>query len=165
MEPLTAVTTGVKAAEYGVKGWNWLRRLWSGSVVITRPENRKATSSEWVTVEGTHKRVAGGKYYYWLMTTNGTDWWPAEELKLNINGKWDGRVNVGKTPGPRSSIVVVVRVTPALHAVLTEVKRLRHKACDYAGIKIPQRHRWGWDVVTLVDIQIPPGEIKVGETS
>ncbi len=163
MEPATAVATGLKSAEYAVKGWGWLRRQWSGSVSITRPENQKALSSEWVKIEGTHSGVANGKYHYWLMTTNGTEWWPAEDLKLNVNGKWEGRVNIGKSPGPRWSIAVVLRVTPAIHALLTELRR--HKASDYAGIKVPQNNRWGWDVVTHVDIQIPPGDIRVGETS
>jgi hypothetical protein len=161
----TTVATGVKGVEYAFKGWSWLRRLWSGSVAITRPEDKKASSSEWVKVEGTHSRVAGRKYHYWLMTTNGTEWWPGDDLKFNVHGKWESRVNVGKIPGPRSSIAVVVRVTPALHAVLSELQRLRRKANDYAAIKIPQNNRWGWDVVTHVEIQIPSGEIKVGETS
>jgi hypothetical protein len=165
MEPIAAATTGIKGVEYAVKSWSWFRRVRSGSVLITRPENRSASSTEWVTVEGTHSRVAGGKYHYWLMTTNGTEWWPFGDLKLNINGRWQSRVNVGKKPGPRSSIAVVVRVTPALHALLTETGRLKFEAKDWAGITIPQSNRWGWDVATHVEIQIPPGEIQIGATS
>jgi hypothetical protein len=165
VETSAAVTTGLKGTEYAVKGWGRLRRWWSGTVTITRPENMKAIATEWVTIEGTHCRVATGKYHYWLMTTNGTEWWPAEDIKLNINGKWESRVNIGQKPGPRCSIAAVVRVTPAIHAILAELRRLRNKANDYASVKIPQNNRWGWDVVTHVNIQIPTGAVKVGETS
>src|SRR5215831_13383339 len=123
MEPATAVATGLKGAEYALKGWGWLRRFSSGRrLTITRPESQKATSTEWVKIEGTHSGAASGKYYFWLMTTNGTEWWLAEDIKLNINGKWESRVNVGKGPGPRWSIAAVVRVTPAIHALLTELR-------------------------------------------
>jgi hypothetical protein len=64
MDPGSALTTGLKGAEYAVKSWGLLRRLMSGSVVITYPETKSAHSSEWVRIEGTHSRVAGGKYHY-----------------------------------------------------------------------------------------------------
>jgi hypothetical protein len=137
----------------------------SGAVIITRPENNKALSTEWINIGGTHSGVAGGKFHYWLMTTNGVEWWPAEDIKLNVNGKWESKINVGKTPGPRVSTAAVVRVTPAIHALLAEVRRLRHKANDYAGIKIPQNNRWGWIIIDRVDVQIPPGEVREKEIS
>jgi hypothetical protein len=162
---LIAPTTGLKIAEYTIKISGWLRRTLSGTVIITRPENNKAILTEWVQIEGTHSGVAGGKHHYWLMTTNGVEWWPSEDIKLNVNGKWESRINVGKAAGPRVSTAAVVRVTPAIHALLTEVRRLRHKANDYAGIKIPQSNRWGWDIVHQVDVQIPPGEVRASQTS
>jgi hypothetical protein len=160
-----SVMTALKSGEYTVKVFSWLRRKRSRAVVITRPENNKALSTEWIKVEGTHVGVASGKHRYWLMTTNGVEWWPSEDIKLNVNGKWDSRINVGKTAGPRVSTAVVVRVTPVVHALLAEVRRLRHKANDYAGIAIPQSNRWGWDIMDRVDVQVPPGEVRVNETS
>ena len=161
ISPLNAL----KSAEYTIKISGWLRRKLSGTVRITRPENNKALSTEWIRIEGVHSGVVGGKYHYWLMTTNGVEWWPAEDIKLNVNGKWDSRINIGRTPGPRVSTAVIVRVTPAINALLTELRRLRHKADDYAGIKIPQSNRWGWDILDRLDVQIPLGEIRVSETS
>ena len=162
---MISATTGLKSAEYTVKVFSWLRRRCSGAIIITRPENNKALSTEWIRIEGTHSGVASGRHHYWLMITNGLEWWPSEDIKLNVNGKWDSRINVGKTPGPRVSTAAVVRVTPAIHGLLTEIRRLRHKANDYAGIKIPQGDRGGWDIVAQVDVQIPSGEVRVGETS
>jgi hypothetical protein len=155
----------LKSGEYTVRVLGWLRRKWSGAVKITHPENNKALLTEWIRIEGTHSGVASGKYHYWIMTTNGVEWWPAEDIKLNVNGKWESRINVGKTPGPRVSTAAVVRVTAPIHALLTEVRRLRHKANDYAGVKIPQNSRWGWDIVDRVDVQIPPGPVRENETS
>lgn len=137
---------------------------WSRPVTITHPENNKAISTEWVRVEGTHRRIANSKHHYWLMTTHGADWWPAEDIKLTVNGKWNSRINVGKNPGPRVSSAAVVRVTPAIHALLTHVRILRRKAKDYAGITMPQGSRGDWVVIAQVDVQIS-GEIRVGETS
>ncbi len=154
----------LKTAEFAIKGWGWFKRQLSGTVTITRPPNQEAHSSEWVKIEGAHSRVSNGKYQFWLMTTDGVEWWLAEDIKLNLNGKWESRVNVGKKSGPRRSVAVVVRVTPVIHVLLTEIRRLRSQTHDYTGIKISQRDRKGWDVVAVVEIQIP-GEIKVGETS
>jgi len=165
LSAVTTLMTLLKGGEYTVKGSSWLRRKLSGAVIISRPEDNQALSTEWVKIEGRHSGVVGGKYHYWLMTTNGVEWWPAEEIRLNVNGKWESRINIGTHSGPRVSTAVVVRVTPAIHALLTEVRRLRHKAKDYAGIKIPQSNQRGWKIFNRVDIQIPPGEVRIGDTS
>ena len=161
---MMSVMTALKSGEYTVKLFNWLRRKRSRVVTITRPENNKALSTEWIIVEGTHFGVASGNHRFWLMTTNGVEWWPSEDIKLNVNGKWESRINVGKTEGPRVSTAAVVRVTPVVHALLAEARRLRHKANDYAGITIPQSKRWGWDIIDRVDVQVPTGAESVNET-
>jgi hypothetical protein len=165
MDPMTTLTTGLDGLGYTMKGWGWLRRIFSGKLTITHPENQYASFTEWVVVKGTHSGVATGKYHFWLMTTNGSEWWLAEEIRLNVNGKWESRVNVGRRAGPRLSTAAVVRVTPVIHALLTQLKRLRQEANDYAAVKIPLSNRWGWDVVTHVSIQIPPGAIQPDQTS
>lgn len=168
MDPMTTLataTTGLEGLGYTIKGWNWLKQIFFGKLTITHPENPHASLTEWVIIKGTHSGVATGKYHFWLMTTNGGEWWLADEIKLNVNGKWESKVNVGKRAGPRESLAAVVRVTPVIHALLTELKRLRQKADDYAAVKIPLRNRWGWEVVTHVSIQIPPGAIQLDQTS
>jgi hypothetical protein len=99
-------------------------------VNITSPEDKKAVSTEWVKIEGTHSGgvAKSSKYNYWLMTTTGHEWWPSENLTLNVNGKWASRINVGKNPGPRISSAAVVRVTPAIHDLLGHIRKLRRKA-------------------------------------
>jgi hypothetical protein len=90
------LATELKIAEYSAKTLRWLTSRFSGRVTIVRPEPKKAISTEWVRVEGTHHRVATGKYKYWMMTTTGNEWWPTEDITLQVNGTWASRINVGK---------------------------------------------------------------------
>lgn len=161
---VTLVIAGLSLAPISAVIWYQWRR--SEQVTITNPENKKAVSTEWVKIEGTHSGGAAksSRYNYWLMTTTGHEWWPSENLTLNVNGKWASRINVGKNPGPRISSAAVVRVTPAIHDLLGHIRKLRKRANDYSGITMPQSRRREWVVVAQLDVQIP-GEIRVGETS
>lgn len=48
---------------------------------------------EWLPVKGTHKGRKRG--HYWLMTSNGSEYWPQGEIVFRHDGTWEGVVNLG----------------------------------------------------------------------
>ncbi len=168
MDLLTLLETALHHVDSASRGFNLLgrlNRLVFGRLVITSPSSGERRNTEWVLVKGSHSRVDNGRFYYWLMTINGNEWWPQHEIRLLLDGTWSGKVNVGKTTGPRTSIAAVVRVTPVVNVLLNEWKKLKNSTGNIDPIILSRRNLVGWTVVESVSIPIPEGAILIGQQS
>jgi hypothetical protein len=170
---IAAVEMATKVSERGIKGWNWLqRRLW-GTVEITEPTHKSIWTREWLAVKGTHDGHAKG--HYWLMTADGSKYWPQGEINFKHDGTWAADLNIGLRPGPRTSIIVVVRVDDVVDALLHDIKRCNkfsqdivksHKLRDelsrqcWSPFDLKQAKGRSFSIVTHRTVQVPEGPVK-----
>jgi hypothetical protein len=177
MDPIsTAVSaagTTVKGTELAVKGWGWLqKRLWGG-VDISEPVHKSLWTKEWIPVKGTHKGKKKG--HYWLMTSNGSQYWPQGEVNFQHDGTWSAQLNLGLRPGPKNSIVVLVWVDDAVDALLKDIKRRNRFAQElveknnldkklivecWSPFEMQNLSSRSFSVVTYRTVQFPPGPIQ-----
>lgn len=135
MDPASAITTTVKVGGLGYKGWGWWQHLRNGKVFITHPPNRSIIQSQWVTLEGGHDRAKRAGAHFWLLTTReGNKYWPQWEIALEPDGRWRSSINTGWSPGPRTCVVLLVKVTDFINEILIDVKDRSKKANDYGPL-------------------------------
>jgi hypothetical protein len=133
MDPVSAFSTGVTATDLAHKGWGWWKRWRHGAVSITHPSNRAIVTPEWVNVEGVHKRAKG---HFWLITNSKDEYWPQGEINLDPDGHWKATININPSPGPRVSVILLVRVNDFMHSILMDIKHRSQKGKCYDPIKM-----------------------------
>jgi hypothetical protein len=179
MEPISTATvvstvgTGIKAIEHGTKGWNWLQKKLWGEVEITAPDHKMVWTREWIPVKGTHKGKKRG--HYWLMTSNGAKYWPQGEVNFQHNGTWSGQVNLGRRPGPKDCIILVVWVDATVDKLLKDILRRNKFALGivqehgldgdlanecWSPVELSAHSERSFSIMAHRTVQFPPGPVE-----
>ena len=176
MDPTTIVSTtgtAVQGIDLAMKGWGLLKkRIW-GDVDISDPGHKSVWTREWIPVKGTHKGKKRG--HFWLMTSNGSEYWPQGEIEFQHDGTWSAQLNLGFRPGPRNSIIVLVWVDNTVDALLKDIKRRNRFAQSiveknslsknlvvdcWSPFALKNHSNRSFSVVTHRTVQFPPGPIQ-----
>lgn len=170
---VSAAGTMVDGIGHGFKGWNWLqRRIW-GQVEITEPVHNAVWTREWLPVKGTHKGKKRG--HYWLMTANGSKYWPQGEINFQHDGTWYSELNLGLRPGPRNGVILVVWVDATVDKLLQDLKRrnkfaqvlIQNNSLDvnlvsecWSPFELREHSEKSFSIMACRTVQFPEGPIK-----
>jgi hypothetical protein len=95
IDPLSAIKTGLTAAELTRQGWGWWSRFRKGTVRITHPTSGTPIKPGWLDLSGTYNRAKG---HFWLFTTWKGEYWPHGEIDFNrILDAYVGKLKPGLT--------------------------------------------------------------------
>jgi hypothetical protein len=170
---ISAAGTAAKGTELAVRGWSWFKKWRLGRVEITEPAHRSVWTKEWIPVKGTHKGKNRG--HYWLMTSNGSQYWPQGEIDFQHDGTWSAQLNLGLRPGPKNSIILLVWVDEIVDTLLKDLKRRSRFAQNlveknnldkklivdcWSPFELKVLSGRSFSVVTYRTVQFPPGPIQ-----
>src|SRR5271157_4400124 len=117
----SGVGTAVGATKGGYQVWNWFWTWRYGSIEIIHPNHLAVISQvPWVEISGKHKHPSG---IYWLLTRDRDEYWPKHHIQLGPDGRWSGRVHVDIKPGPRTSFVMLSRVSEYTHSFFLDYRK------------------------------------------
>jgi hypothetical protein len=118
-------------------------KAFGGSVLITHPHSGAMVTKGPVEIEGSHKNARG---HFWLITFAKDQYWPQTELDLRPGGNWRAKTNKGTHPGPRTSNLLLIRLSDFANTLLHDIQNRSNKANFYDPIKIdrpPERPAQG----------------------
>jgi hypothetical protein len=129
----------------------------NGEVTISHPANRDVVQPGYVAFEGTHNldETREQKGHFWLFTQAAGKYWPQTEVTLHPDGRWQERISVGDTAGPRNSVVLLVSVTDFTHALLKDIKERSRLAKNHDPVKMDPPPKDQFLELNKLVLQIP----------
>jgi hypothetical protein len=121
-------TAGPVAKFFGWVGKNWRKWRGYGSLKIDHPPNRQICRGESVEFTGTHDKPSKG--HYWVVTSDGDRYWLHRPVVMSPDGRWTGRVNIGKRPGSREVVAHLIWVSDFTHALFEDIKTRSKRGSD-----------------------------------